>query len=535
MKQKSNTIRHAAVMVILLLSAFQAGAQRLQITRFAEDQGDLTARQEATGKKDINGDPCGLIRVQFIGGDMTFESKNIREVEQSTSEYLVWMNSKATKLTIKVPGYLPLNINFKKEHGLKEGIKSKTTYVMVIEGPQDQNAGRAYLTFHSKNGGGCNIRLTGTGGFDETYITDKNGNVENLHLPYGTYNYTASKTGFHTNKGTVTLTGVPVTEQIDLNSVTGRINVKTQENAILYIDGQKQENHYATLPTGKHVVETKFGAYSRREEINLPSDGLELDMNMLSTLTITSPKGADLRVVAEKGAMQIDKNNFTTQQPIPGLLGKYTVSVSKRGYEDESKVFEVTPQKNIRESFSMRRRVEPYGFVDYIGTPKAPIGLMFGRVKHWGWYLAAKVAPKTLTLSVKDDKNNSDYSLYNLYKNHLKHPSGDDVDWDQFDKEFTNQWDITGGILARIFEGGYIFAGGGYGRGETLYLLGEEDKAGAMLFTDEKDGGKGPVAQVGLMIRLGSSFNFLGGYNMRFANGKMKGEPMWGLGISFYF
>ena len=69
---------------------------------------------------------------------MTFESKNIKEVEQSTSEYLVWMNPKATKLTIKVPGYLPLNINFKKEHGLKEGIKSKTTYVMVIEGPQDK-------------------------------------------------------------------------------------------------------------------------------------------------------------------------------------------------------------------------------------------------------------------------------------------------------------------------------------------------------------------------------------------------------------
>ena len=88
--------------------------------------------------------------------------------------------------------------------------------------------------------------------------------------------------------------------------------------------------------------------------------------------------------------------------------------------------------------------------------------------------------------------------------------------------------------MARIFEGGYVFVGGGYGRGETLYLLGEEDQAGAMLFTDEKDGGKGPVAQVGLMIRLGQSFNFLGGYNMRFASSKMKGEPMWGLGISFY-
>lgn len=534
MKRNNSFFKHSVVLIFLLLSALQAGAQRLQITRFAEDNSDLTARQETTGKKDINGELCGLIRVQFVGGNMTFESKNIKEVEQSTSEYLVWMNPKATKLTIKVPGYLPLNINFKKEHGLKEGIKSKTTYVMVIEGPQDKNAGKAYLTFHSKNGEGCTIHLTGTGGFDETYTTDKNGDVLNLSLPYGTYSYTASKSGFHTNSGKVTLTDVPVTEQIDLNSVTGRLDVKTQETAILYIDGQKQENHYATLPTGQHTIEVRFGTYSRTETINLPSSGLEVDMNMLGSLTITSPKGADLRVVAEEGAQQLNKNNYTTQEQISDMLGKYKVSVSKRGFEDETKVFEVTPKKDVRESFSLRRRVEPYGFVDYIGTPKAPIGLMFGHVKRWGWYLAAKFAPKTWTLSIKDDKNNSDYSLYNLYNKNLKHPSGDDVDWDQFDKKYTNQWDITGGVMARVFEGGYVFVGGGYGRGETLYLLGEEDQAGAMLFTDEKDGGKGPVAQIGLMIRLGQSFNFLGGYNMRFASSKMKGEPMWGLGISFY-
>ena len=89
--------------LLLLCSTIQLTAQRLQITRFVEDQSDLKARQESTGKKDINGDWCGLIRVQFVGSEINFESKSIKEIEKSTSEYLVWMNRKSKKLTIKVP------------------------------------------------------------------------------------------------------------------------------------------------------------------------------------------------------------------------------------------------------------------------------------------------------------------------------------------------------------------------------------------------------------------------------------------------
>jgi hypothetical protein len=55
MKRNNSFFKHSVVLIFLLLSALQAGAQRLQITRFAEDNGDLTARQETTGKKDING------------------------------------------------------------------------------------------------------------------------------------------------------------------------------------------------------------------------------------------------------------------------------------------------------------------------------------------------------------------------------------------------------------------------------------------------------------------------------------------------
>ena len=206
------------LLLTLLLSAFQAEAQRLQITRFLEDTSDLTARSATTGKQDFNGNYCGLIRVRCAGSGVSFESKYIKEVEQSTKEYLVWMNPNATNLTIKVPGYLPFKVDFK-DRGLKDGIRSKTTYVMVIEDPQ-YNTRNTYLSFRSMNGEGCTIHLKGPNNFDKTYTTNMNGLVENLCLPDGTYSYTASKKGFHSDSGKITLTGVPVTEQIRLEPVT---------------------------------------------------------------------------------------------------------------------------------------------------------------------------------------------------------------------------------------------------------------------------------------------------------------------------
>ena len=521
--------------LLLLCSTIQLTAQRLQITRFVEDQSDLKARQESTGKKDINGDWCGLIRVQFVGSEINFESKSIKEIEKSTSEYLVWMNRKSKKLTIKVPGFLPLNINFKNDYGLKEGIQEKTTYIMVIEGPQDSNAGHAYLTFLSNNGEGCQIKLNGPNGFSQTYTTDKQGKVENLNLPYGEYRYTASKQGFHTNSGTVTLSGAPVTEQIDLNSVTGRLNVKVHQSAKLYVDNKEQPQHHATLATGHHKVEVRDGQYSRSQDIDLPSSGLELDMNLLGQLTVTNPKGATLKVVAQNGAQQLNRNDFTVGQTIDGLLGKYKVTASKRGFESGSKTVEIKPASNLREAISLRRIVEPYGFVNYYGSPKSPIGLMFGTVKRWGWYVAGKGSPNSWSLIFSSKENGSvkdATSLRYRYHHELKYPTGD-VDYSLFTDKGTNQWDITSGVMCRLVEVLYLFAGAGYGVSEKLYIYGNEDSNDAILFTDQKKNGQGPVGQAGLMLRIGK-FNLLGGCDVRMADKDIKVEPIWGLGFSFY-
>lgn len=90
--------------IIFLFSILQIGAQQLQVTHFSKDTKDLTARLGSKGKQNSNNEWCGLIRVRYAGDNMEFESNNIHEVEHLTGEYMVWMNPRATKLTIRVQG-----------------------------------------------------------------------------------------------------------------------------------------------------------------------------------------------------------------------------------------------------------------------------------------------------------------------------------------------------------------------------------------------------------------------------------------------
>ena len=87
--------------------------------------------------------------------------------------------------------------------------------------------------------------------------------------------------------------------------------------------------------------------------------------------------------------------------------------------------------------------------------------------------------------------------------------------------------------MCRLVEGLYLFAGAGYGVSEKLYIYGNEDSNDAILFTDQKKNGQGPVGQAGLMLRIGK-FNLLGGCDVRMADKDIKVEPIWGLGFSFY-
>lgn len=115
--------------IIFLIILFAAGAslkvfsQTLKVTSFKQTN-DLTASR--IEKRDINGIPCGLIKVWLPITDAKFVG-NVVETTYKNGEWWVYMTNGSKKITIKSSKHPPLSYEF------TEPIQSKVTYTMAIE------------------------------------------------------------------------------------------------------------------------------------------------------------------------------------------------------------------------------------------------------------------------------------------------------------------------------------------------------------------------------------------------------------------
>lgn len=115
----------AALIVFSPLSSF---SQKLEVVDFYEDVGRLDAVKEPV--RDLNGTPCGLIRLGLVHSSVEFEG-DIMKKEYRNCEWYIWMAQDARFIVIKADGYPRLSYDF------DEPIRSMTTYIMTVEIPQD--------------------------------------------------------------------------------------------------------------------------------------------------------------------------------------------------------------------------------------------------------------------------------------------------------------------------------------------------------------------------------------------------------------
>lgn len=119
-------------LTILLLAFIVHGlyAQELSVKSFSESSKDLTARTKA--RFDHNGNACALVKVQLAAAGAVFSGNVMGDVEYTTSEYHVYMTQGSKRLTVRLEGYLPLEVIFE-DFEIKPLI-GKTVYVMTIAG-----------------------------------------------------------------------------------------------------------------------------------------------------------------------------------------------------------------------------------------------------------------------------------------------------------------------------------------------------------------------------------------------------------------
>lgn len=100
---------------------------------------DLSA---STASTDMNGNPCGILKVITNDKSMTFEGSIVGNPEYRNGEYWVYLPKGTYQLRIKASSKMPLQLNFK-DYNIT-GVESKATYELTFV--QQQNASNIYLS-----------------------------------------------------------------------------------------------------------------------------------------------------------------------------------------------------------------------------------------------------------------------------------------------------------------------------------------------------------------------------------------------------
>ena len=138
-------MRKAFLSLFLFVSGLAWG-QELTVKDFHQDPSDISAvRYEV---KDLNGNPCALLKVGLVLQDVVFEGSIVKQ-EFKDGEWWVYMLDKAWWLNIKTKKYLPLRYEF------PEPLAMKSTYILQVEAPHvayDGPTGKMLIKSNTRSG-----------------------------------------------------------------------------------------------------------------------------------------------------------------------------------------------------------------------------------------------------------------------------------------------------------------------------------------------------------------------------------------------
>ncbi|MBR7022376.1 MAG: PEGA domain-containing protein, partial [Bacteroidales bacterium] len=255
------------MLLFLLALLFPAltHAQKMNVESMVLNENDMTGNLEENLRKDLNGNYGGLVRVYLAAsGAQFFGPSVLGQQSVDVSEYWVCMAKDAFKLQVKVPGYIPLDINFRK-YGI-EGIESRRTYVLTITLPQvgavQQDDGMRYLAM-TVNPQNSTVLVDG-----KPQAVDANGELSVL-LPKGSHRYQVFSPGYATKEGTVVVGDDNNTLSVRLVSTQATIRVEcATKGAQVFVNNQQRgvAPWSGSLAPGSYQVEARLDGYRPQKQ-----------------------------------------------------------------------------------------------------------------------------------------------------------------------------------------------------------------------------------------------------------------------------
>lgn len=356
----------------LLLGCMNLDAQELSVKSFEERSKDLSA--STYPRKDLNGTPCALVKVQLASSGAQFEGNVIGNVEYKTSEYWVYMPEGSKRLKVKLEGYLPLDVEFG-SHG-PGSLQSKTTYVLTITGvvngsnqPRQVRTQTGWIIIDSDPSGAA------------VYINDEfvgNTPLDSYKQAYGTYTYRVEKPNYHSATGVILLSAAKLEKKVTLLPAFGSIQITGGVNgATVLLDGKPTDRTtpctLTEVPSGEHTVTLQASKYAPRQVSVTVTDGniSQMDATLdarFARVTVSTLNGADIYIDS--------KLKGTTSYTEDLMEGYYDVEARLAHHTAASRQIHVTAGQDQTVNL---QPVPIYGSLDVTSTPRGATVTVDGR------------------------------------------------------------------------------------------------------------------------------------------------------------
>ena len=241
-------------------------SQELKVKSFSLSATDISAQTQQ--RKDLNDEPCALVKVQFVGDILDVEGNVIKPLVKKGNETWAYMTHGSQQMKVLTKDYLPIMVDFS-NYGISQVEKNKT-YVLVLTKPvggaepvmqQNQSLVIRY------------IPSTATVLVDNKMVRGNNG-VAKTTLPVGQHSFVVFCDGYESEEGTVKLkASAPSNLQITLMKESVGAGIANQQQS----ENQQSSNTYVASSSNNSSGTPSVASGSNA--ISIPvKDGISIEM-----------------------------------------------------------------------------------------------------------------------------------------------------------------------------------------------------------------------------------------------------------------
>lgn len=245
--------RQLFILILFMSPLYFVCAQELKVKEVRLLQEDKTA--ELKQVKDINDTPCAVVKIDADGlKNLNFPNKNqYVKYDYSDGVYLVYMPDAYYKLTMQNDQYLPLDVNFKEQFGIR--FRGGNTYLVKLDVPSNKKVTLSDVYFDITPASAL-LSIN-----DEPVEKHDDGKYQ-MNAEQGNYSYTVTAQNYLPYHGSFSITSpTSKTMAIKLKPVQVKVGFKSNiDEASLYIDNinygeiSNDSVHHFSVPEGSHNV-----------------------------------------------------------------------------------------------------------------------------------------------------------------------------------------------------------------------------------------------------------------------------------------